>query len=422
MSAKSTSLYVFTSITERWLEIAKSVSKEHEIFIFSPYITGDTIIQVFEASKTDSRYLITSLSADAYLSGSLDTKILRQLINAEVKIFHLQTLHAKVLLTGKHIALGSQNFTERGKLNVEASAAIELTKENKRLLEKRINKLVEEASYVDLAVLDIFEREAEKFRTNYDQLKTELLEVDASLEAHFSKGDVEKDEALKQVKITNSSFEQHYASIPVRVIEKEYETDWNYGSYFTLESSDYSEILNVFIKTEGGLFKLKNQMRYLCLELNSLRPYWIRANKKQIGKFATGVNFTSWQGPDGYSNVSVSLLDPNEEHDFANMRIKFKTEKYGMIKIGVLFSGQGFHLMSYENEAVDGPVEIIQDWEKVKPDYIAPILEGLSSKILRPFNYQNSRLGKSPLRLFTNQQKMELGLQKLGEEHFYVLR
>ena len=422
MSESELEIYAFESVADKWVTLAQNMPADNELFVLSPFITGNTILQVFKSCPSNKRYLITTLSPDAYLGGALDITILRQLIKEHVKVFHLKNLHAKVLLTGKNVTIGSQNFTDGGRLNVEASIALEITKTQKQTLEMGVNEIIENSSFVDDSVLDVFEIEAERLRNKFKELQKGLLEVDVAIEKYFLKDNDIKNIALDEVETTKSKFEQHFLSIPVKVIEKEYETDWTYGNYFTLQSTDYQEILNVFIKSDGELFKLKNQMRYLCLELNTLRPYWIRANKKQIGKFANGVTFSAWFSPDLHSRVKVNLLDPKEEHDYSNMRIEYETKKYGMIQVGVLFSGQDFHLMSVQNNAVDKPVEIITDWTKLHSDYVKPILEQAPSQLLRPFKYKNSNQGLSPSRLFTANQKMKLGLQKLGDEHFYILQ
>lgn len=414
-------IYAFESVAERWVTLAQAMPKDTELFVLSPFITGDTILEVFKTCRTTKRYLITSLSPDAYLGGALDIEILRLLIKEQVKVFHLKNLHAKVLFAGRHITVGSQNFTDGGKLNVEASIALEITKSQKQNLEMSVNEIIEKSTFVDGDVLDVFELEAERYRNRYEELQKGLLQVDEALEEHFLKDNDVKDIALDEAETTKLDFETYYRSIPVRVVEKEYETYLDYERYFTLQSSDYTEILNVFLTDDGQLFELENQMRYLCLELNSLRPYWIRANKKQIGKFASGLIDTSWHSPDGGANVHVNLLDPKEEHDYSNIRLEYEVEKYGRIKMGVLFTGQNFHLMSVHNEAVDEPVEIINDWTDLLSTHVTPILEQAPAKILRQFNFKNSKFGESPSRLFTTNQRMRLGLHKFGNKHFYTL-
>lgn len=114
-------LFLFEDVSSKWLELAKEAKSDQEIFIFSPYITGNLIPEIVKFAPNNPLFIITCLSADAYLGGALDTNILTSLLEQGAKIFHLPRLHAKLMLIGSNFSVGSQNFTEGGKANIEAS-------------------------------------------------------------------------------------------------------------------------------------------------------------------------------------------------------------------------------------------------------------------------------------------------------------
>ena len=120
----------FEDAFDLWLKsVADPENAGHDIFIFSPFITGDLILKLFEEAKYGDAYLITNVKAQSVLAGSLDLAILKQLLQNDVKVFHLENLHSKILFYCHDLVIGSQNFTRGGRKNEEATVGITVTNE-----------------------------------------------------------------------------------------------------------------------------------------------------------------------------------------------------------------------------------------------------------------------------------------------------
>ena len=426
----SDKLFLFEDVSSKWLELAKDAKADQEIFIFSPYITGNLIPEIAKSAPSNPLFIITCLSADAYLGGALDTDVLTSLMEKGTKIFHLPRLHAKLMLIGSNLSVGSQNFTDGGKNNIEASHISKLSKGQTEDIEEKITGLLKLANAVDADTIEKFINACEQAREQYDKTHKTLDAIDTKLEEFFVSEEQQHEAGLQQIELIKSKFNEHFLPVPVVVRDVEYNTDYGYENYYTLKSTDSDEILNIFIpvglppsedKMENYQV-LKSQKRYICFELNSLRLFWINANKRQIGKFATNCRFTNWKSPDGTGPVTVSLKDPHEEKDFVNIRVKFDTKKYGEVHIGVLFTGSSFLLKHYSNKPKETPAMVIDNWDPLRPVLIDPILAKLPSQILNPFSFQSKNTGISPLRLFRTNQYMKLGLQKYEDKLFYILQ
>ena len=61
-----------------WLEIASLDGGE--LFVFSPFITGESVKDILAAKRDKTFFVFTSLRMNSVLSGSLDLKVLQHLI------------------------------------------------------------------------------------------------------------------------------------------------------------------------------------------------------------------------------------------------------------------------------------------------------------------------------------------------------
>ena len=59
----------------------------HEIFIFSPYITGDVLDEIIQNADNKTINIVTSLKAQSVISKSLDIDLLKRLIIEGAKLF-----------------------------------------------------------------------------------------------------------------------------------------------------------------------------------------------------------------------------------------------------------------------------------------------------------------------------------------------
>jgi hypothetical protein len=96
---------------------------ESSIRIVSPYVTAHAC-NVFKRKKVATLELYTRFEVELFASGASDLTTLKNLHTAGVAIYHVPSLHAKMLFVDNMlITVGSQNFTTMGRKNKEATVS-----------------------------------------------------------------------------------------------------------------------------------------------------------------------------------------------------------------------------------------------------------------------------------------------------------
>jgi hypothetical protein len=98
----------------------ESASTAEEIQASSPYVTD---ARLFKKCDPEVARLYTDFSALLFITGASSIRILKTLATRGIRIFHVDSLHAKVvMIAGEQFSVGSQNLTVRGRRkNIEAS-------------------------------------------------------------------------------------------------------------------------------------------------------------------------------------------------------------------------------------------------------------------------------------------------------------
>src|SRR5258708_2141043 len=110
-------LYLRIRPTRRWRQVIRAAG---DLVAFSPYITQSEVTDAL-AAKGERCSLYTVASVENLASGASSLSCLRALVSAGVRVYHLLGLHAKMLLVpGRVVTVGSQNFTAAGDRNLEA--------------------------------------------------------------------------------------------------------------------------------------------------------------------------------------------------------------------------------------------------------------------------------------------------------------
>lgn len=167
--------------SKAWVSVAELPSRENEIFILTPYVTGSIIKEIVTASGTKTVHLITSLNAQSVIAKSLDLELIRELLAKQVKVYSHDKLHAKILINGDQAIIGSQNFTTGGKFNKEASVHLKLTASNQDNLAKIINDVIEGSTYLTLKEIDKFQHLCKKYFDELNELNIKLNQINSSI-------------------------------------------------------------------------------------------------------------------------------------------------------------------------------------------------------------------------------------------------
>lgn len=108
-----------TKVAEAWRRAV--LDAENGLIVFSPFITSDTAEEVLAAATRVEIH--TRFDVKSFASGASSLATLKALSDAGHQIFHVDNLHAKIVLSkGKFVSVGSQNLTKGGTKNREITA------------------------------------------------------------------------------------------------------------------------------------------------------------------------------------------------------------------------------------------------------------------------------------------------------------
>ena len=214
---------ILRDAAKAWVTVAERPSNDGEIIIFSPYITGELINEIVAVSEDKSVLLITSLKAQSVIAGSLDLNLLRKLVEDGVKVFSHENLHAKLLVNGDDTIIGSQNFTTGGTFNLETSVQLELSNENRNILNNIINDALSDSVKLTANIIDEYEAECMKHRDLLERLHKNVKKIDQVVLKHLTTKRVLKEKAVsKRVEIPSQR--RFPATLKKRIWKKEFRT------------------------------------------------------------------------------------------------------------------------------------------------------------------------------------------------------
>lgn len=108
-----------TKVKEAWKRAV--LDAEGGLVVFSPFITSNTAEEVLAAAT--KAQIHTRFDVKSFASGASSLATLKALSDAGHQIFHVDNLHAKIVLSkGKFVSIGSQNLTKGGTKNREITA------------------------------------------------------------------------------------------------------------------------------------------------------------------------------------------------------------------------------------------------------------------------------------------------------------
>lgn len=168
-------LYLRTGVARRWRQ---GVQAAGDFLAFSPYLTNCEMTAAL-AARGGRCSLYTVASVENLASGASSLACLRTLVTAGVRVYHLPGLHAKLLLVpGKLVTVGSQNFTAGGVVNREATVALKGARVA-RQAHAEVRDWIEGGNPVQVTneVLAVLEAEVERLRPAYQQFDSQARQA-----------------------------------------------------------------------------------------------------------------------------------------------------------------------------------------------------------------------------------------------------
>ena len=155
------------SIYPNWTKLLRKAQQTRSfVQIYFPYLKGKLALSLLKLVPPDCCEIFTVCSIENFANGASSVQTFRELIESKYLLFHVDGLHAKVVLVrGSYATLGSQNLTPAGTRNREVSVGLPAAEDVKALetaIEKwrRVGRLVdlEEIQDIESVLLPVKEQ------------------------------------------------------------------------------------------------------------------------------------------------------------------------------------------------------------------------------------------------------------------------
>lgn len=326
---------ILKDATETWLELAKSPAINNELFIITPYFTGTVIPEIIEAAKSKRIVFITCLNTNSVLSGSVDLGIVEQLLtkNQDISIYSHPQLHSKLIYNGYSVVVGSQNFTRKGKTNLEASVFIGQDFADQDFLNPMIEETLLGSTSVDLKKLKQLKVLRDKYSIEYENFMKFINKCDDDL-------DNQSNENL--IKNNVVPIGKKKTTLNLKVKKMPFSTAKGNSYYHSLQPhQDNMDFKTLFEANVGKKFNRGYNQKLIYFESN-MRICYGDIYKTAISKFAL-----DWGGG-GRASIEC---DPEEyEEEVLHFNVKasspLETQYFSNLCLTTLtLSGAELHLL-----------------------------------------------------------------------------
>lgn len=252
-------LYVQHGVESRWQEEA---AKGDRVIMFSPFVTGPLAKRVLAPRAGVELELYTTFSARYFASGASCLDTLEHLLG-HVKLFEIDRLHAKLMLIpGKIATVGSQNLTQGGTGNLEASV---LTSDPDFVA--RVEAEVE--PWVRRSREITHERIAE-MRSRVGELK--------KLWSQFNEASKRSDEEERKKRTIRAirRLPKETSEVVIGEIKRDHKPPRSYRLFFKANKTFQN------LRVSGDGFRPKRKERYLCINEDNGKLGWVRLGETEV--------------------------------------------------------------------------------------------------------------------------------------------
>lgn len=390
-------LYVNRSIDRRWRqELGRAATAPK---VFSPFITSTTAESVTAQLDGRASEIHTVFKIELFAMGSSSLATLKKLIDQGHSLYHVERLHAKIVLVpGEFASLGSQNLTRGGIKNKEASAALTDARDVK-LVEKSVQPWIEARTPITPQMIADMENLLPEVMRLYQVAQVAAVEADVKLH-HLQIAREEKARAEKQLQ------EEYELALLRRALDtaptssslafarvKDVTKSDSFRQTISLVVDGKFDLASWWI--EGRHIELNARTRYLCINEDNGRIGWARlvhtritfiANQLVIGETEIAGRpcslhlRTIWsrrRGNSGNATVEVSTVSKQRVCD---VRIGFGTQGIEVIKVSPVSRKKNL------------PPEV-SEWTEWINNNGATFAESTLSRFTSPFVYKGRLYG-----------------------------
>jgi hypothetical protein len=389
---------------------AVSVEPANTIII-SPYLTSRTAESIIREANRDTAVVLTTFDAMIFATGGSKLGTLKKIHQLGFQLRAIQGLHAKLVVAGNCVHIGSQNLTAAGTRNKEATAII-TSKAHVDRLRQDLKPWIAGSFPITAEMIADMERElgphlelARKLAKGAEDVNSELWRLAADRQAAENKARKQRNEnraalrtALRQatrvgdvIKLTPSL----NANPP------------------TLRAN--ADLTSWVDENSQHIDGIKKRSRYLAVLRQTGQLFWPAWNKTRLTHF--GTNLTTdfdFRGERIEGKISFNM-DQDTSMDW-NVSLEFDDPKsHAKITLHAFFAMSGLDNVSADGGFLNsvGKAELdqhLQDWQ---------------GQLLEPFKYKRNRSGISAEKLYNAVQPagghLQIRCLQLSGEPFFLI-
>jgi len=322
-------------VYSRWKRLI-SAAKE-SITIYTPFF-DQLLLSLLKSNKKlfhDNTIIVTDFNADSVLDMPRQLMTIKKLLSTGISVLHLPGLHAKVLLTDdKHVSVGSQNFTGRGRRNKEASSVPALSLEGSRFIETLISwrqhaEDVEE-ELVDLLLSKISSHHKRHMKLHEDWALDfeEMRRTCDRAKQQAEKLRLAKLERQSRIRLADGAVFACVQEIPSA-----------YGGYMSLKADANRDMTNWVFKRSRKPYSLNRLSMYPVLFMDTLRMGFARIAKTRITYIRNNVKWRNRSFVVSDLALDVDITLPTTRTRQRNIKVILSGHYRGSCEFALLFNG-----------------------------------------------------------------------------------
>lgn len=307
-TASARPIRILTSSAAQSMRAAAAASPSDAVFL-SPYLTRATADYVIGAACPASTTVLTTFEAETFANGGSTISAFRTLMQMGFVLRALPKLHAKVVIAGDTIHLGSQNLTQGGTSNHEATVFLR-SEPLVAHLRTKIQPWIDASYRITDEMLDDMERAIVPLIRQAADLQAACSALDQSIAAHAKRREeslrreIEKQEQAEQDRRAAAAYKDLQQTVrrcaiigrpvPLKLERQERLNVWD-DIYVapTLRAPTSTNLLEWKDPVSGDTVTLTKRSRYLVVLPHSGRLGWCAWNATQLSRFGTELDATA---------------------------------------------------------------------------------------------------------------------------------
>ncbi len=171
--------HYFVDLYPIWKE--KLSQAQGQVTFVSPYLTPRVADELIQLIPPERCTVYTRFMLENFAFGSSSFRTVNHLVQSGYTVYMVDKLHSKiVLIHGEFATIGSQNLTQRGRKNLEASVVLTERREVAQLTEE-LGKSIRHKLQISLGMLDDMSKLLCPLRTQMRQLKRQCYLADKNI-------------------------------------------------------------------------------------------------------------------------------------------------------------------------------------------------------------------------------------------------